>query len=119
MKMNRTTLKNINNYISQAVKVSDKKWTFSKILCIGILIVTALIVLYSCVAMWYYGDFTPLEYLIPSVFAECAVVSGFYSWKAKEENQIKLDIQRNLILRVVEEQSTSSDDDDDPSEGGY
>ena len=35
-------------------------------------------------------DLTPLAYVIGSVDAVVAVVLGFYYWKAKAENQIKL-----------------------------
>jgi hypothetical protein len=50
-----------------------------------------LVTIFSCVAMWYFNNIDPLIYLIPSVFTECAVVSGFYSYKSKAENEIKLD----------------------------
>lgn len=46
--------------------------------------------LYTMVIIFITGDVTPLEYLIPSVFAELAAATGFYFNKAKAENQIKL-----------------------------
>lgn len=111
----------IENIMSPKV---EKNWTFSKILCISILFGTLVIALYACGAMWYFGDFSALEYLITAVFAECAVVTGFYSWKAKEENKIKLDIKRQILLATLNNNSSSSttnfDDEeeyDDPPDG--
>lgn len=72
--------------------------------------------------MWYFGDFSSLEYLISAVFAECAVITGFYSWKAKEENKIKLDIKKQILLATLRNDCslTVSDDEenyDDPPDG--
>ena len=36
------------------------------------------------------GDTSPLAYLIPAVFTEFATCTGFYYWKARAENVIKL-----------------------------
>ena len=82
----------INRYVETIFSNKvDKKWSFSKILVITIFIITILVTIFSCVAMWYFNNIDALVYLIPSVFAECATMSGFYSYKAKAENEIKLD----------------------------
>lgn len=66
------------------------KKEFSKILiCIAItnvLIVTAA----TFVMMFITLDLSPLEFLIPAVYAEFAAATGFYYNKAKAENLIKL-----------------------------
>ena len=94
----------------------EKKWTFSKFLVLGVCISTLIITIFSCIAMWYFNNIDPLCYLIPAVFAECATVTGFYSYKAKAENEIKLDTQRKLITAIIREQSGNVPEDED-SEG--
>ena len=58
---------------------------------------TALIVISSFVIMWRTGDTSPLAYIIPGIFAELSAATGFYYWKAKAENQIKLDAWRKKL----------------------
>lgn len=82
---------------------TEKKWTFSKLLVLGVCITTILVTIFSCIAMWYFNNIDSLCYLIPAVFAECATVTGFYSYKAKAENEIKLDTQRKLITAIIRE----------------
>ncbi len=91
----------------------EKKWTFSKLLVLGVCIITILVTIFSCVAMWYFNNIDPLCYLIPAVFAECATVTGFYSYKAKAENEIKLDTQRKLITAIIREQAGVDPEDYD------
>lgn len=68
----------------------SKKKEFSKILWVTAMIHAVALSLYTMVIIFITGDTTPLEYLIPSVFAELAAATGFYFNKAKAENQIKL-----------------------------
>lgn len=91
----------------------EKKWTFSKLLVLGVSAATIIITIFSCIAMWYFNNIDPLCYLIPAVFAECATVTGFYSYKAKAENEIKLDTQRKLITALIREQTGVNPDDVD------
>lgn len=109
-KVKQTTNTYIESIFSQK---KEKKWTFSKILVLAVCVVTALVTIFSCVAMWYFNNVDPLCYLIPAVFAECATVTGFYSYKAKAENEIKLDTQRKLITALIQEQSGRNPDDID------
>lgn len=95
----------------------EKKWTFSKLLVLGVCIATLIITIFSCVAMWYFNNIDPLCYLIPAIFAECATVTGFYSYKAKAENEIKLDTQRKLITAIIREQAGGTSEDYEDSEG--
>ena len=66
------------------------KKEFSKVLWAVALIHAAVISVFTIVAVIITGDLTPLDSLIPSVFAELAAATGFYYNKAKAENQIKL-----------------------------
>lgn len=67
-----------------------KKKEFSKVLWVAAMVHAVTLSLYTMVIIFITGDTTPLEYLIPSVFAELAAATGFYFNKAKAENQIKL-----------------------------
>ena len=67
-----------------------KKREFSKLIFIGVGIVTIFVTLFSCYMIWETKDTSALAYLIPAVFAEMAAATGFYYNKAKAENKIKL-----------------------------
>ena len=68
----------------------NKKVEFSKLIFMGVSVVTVAIVLFSCRMIWITMDTSALAYLIPAVFAEMAAATGFYYSKAKAENKIKL-----------------------------
>lgn len=88
----------------------DKKWSFSKIMFLLIFILSVGVAVFSCAIMWIFQDLSMLEYLIAAVFAECAVVSGFYSYKAKTENQLKIQTQQMLIRHFLSEQGVDTED---------
>ena len=67
-----------------------KRTEFSKKIIIFMTIFTVIITAYSLALMWRTGDTSGLAYLIPSVFTEYATATGFYYWKARAENKIKL-----------------------------
>lgn len=67
-----------------------KKTEFSKKILIFMTVFTVIITVYALVLMWKTGDTSGLAYLIPAVFAEYATATGFYYWKARSENKIKL-----------------------------
>lgn len=67
-----------------------KKLEFSKLIFIGVSILTIAVTVFSCAVIWHTMDTTALAYLIPAVFAEMASATGFYYSKAKAENKIKL-----------------------------
>ena len=75
-----------------------------------------LVTLYSLIAMLLLNNIDGLAYLIPAVFGECAVITGFYSYKAKAENTIKLDILRRIVdaeLKKMHFPRCNEDDDQD------
>lgn len=76
-----------------------KKREFSKTILRAVALATVVIVALSFILMWKTGDTTPLAYIIPGIFTELSAATGFYFWKAKAENQIKLDAwrKRNLL----------------------
>lgn len=67
-----------------------KRTEFSKKIIIFMTFFTLAITLYALALMWKTGDTSGLAYLIPAVFTEYATATGFYYWKARTENKIKL-----------------------------
>ena len=67
-----------------------RRMEFSKKLLIWSFTLTACIIIFSLVMIWKTQDLSPLMYLIPAVFAEMGLATGFYYNKAKAENKIKL-----------------------------
>ena len=74
----------------KAAAAAKKKAEFSKLVFLGVSIVTIAITVFSCRMIWLTMDTSALAYLIPAVFAEMASATGFYYTKAKAENKIKL-----------------------------
>lgn len=80
-----------------------KKTEFSKVILGVVAVATIAIIIASFVIMWRTGDTSPLAYIIPGIFTELSAATGFYYWKAKAENQIKLDTWRkNKQLKAPE-----------------
>ena len=63
-----------------------KKVETSKLLLIVSDVMAAVVLVSAIVAVFILRDPTPLEYLIPAVFALASASHGFYYWKAKAEN---------------------------------
>ena len=67
-----------------------KKIEFSKLIMLTVGAVTIIVTAFTLFMVWETKDLSPLAYLIPAVFAELSVGTGFYYSKAKAENRIKL-----------------------------
>ena len=67
-----------------------KKTEFSKLIMLVVGAVTVIVTAFTLYMIWKTQDLSPLGYLIPAVFAELSVGTGFYYSKAKAENRIKL-----------------------------
>ena len=67
-----------------------KKREFSKVILTAVSIATALVVVASFVLMFLTRDLSPLSFIITGCFAELASATGFYYWKAKNENMLKI-----------------------------
>ena len=67
-----------------------RKMEFSKKIMLVVGAVTILVTAFTILMVWKTQDLSPLAYLIPAVFAELSVGTGFYYSKAKAENRIKL-----------------------------
>ncbi len=62
---------------------------FSKKILYVLWISTTIVVFFAFVLMWKFGDLSPLNVIIGGLFAELATSTGFYYWKAKNENMAK------------------------------
>lgn len=90
-----------------------KKKEFSKTILRTVAAATLVIVVFSFALMWKTGDTSPLAYLIPGIFTELSAATGFYFWKAKAENEIKLDAlrrQKKLEQQQPENETTPGDE---------
>lgn len=63
---------------------------FSKKILYVLWVSTTIVVALTFVLMWRTGDLSPLSYIIGGLFTELATSTGFYYWKAKNENMIKI-----------------------------
>lgn len=85
------------------------KKEFSKVLVTLILVVTLAVIIFSMVMIYITKDTSPLAYLIPAVFTETATATGFYYYKARAENELKIkrqvyeDERRHKIIMKREE----------------
>ena len=67
-----------------------KKREFSKVLLFWIAAFTFAVTVFGCILAWITRDTSLFAYLIPACFGELATATGFYYYKAKAENEIKL-----------------------------
>ena len=63
---------------------------FSKKILYVLWVSTTIVVALAFVLMWRTGDLSPLSYIIGGLFTELATSTGFYYWKAKNENMMKI-----------------------------
>ena len=73
-----------------AHKETKNKKEFSKIMASISVAMWLLVNIFGLAMMAITLDLSPLAYILPSIDAVVAVVLGFYYWKARAENQIKL-----------------------------
>ena len=71
-------------------RTKKPKHEFSKLILMCVGAVTFVVTAFNLVMVWKTNDLSPLAYLIPAVFTELGVGTGFYYSKAKAENRIKL-----------------------------
>jgi hypothetical protein len=74
----------------KSAAAAKKKVETSKLIFVGVSVLTVAITVFACRMIWITKDTSALAYLIPAVFTEMAAATGFYYNKAKAENKIKL-----------------------------
>lgn len=72
------------------MRLHKKKREFSKIMAVIAISMWVFVNLFGMAMVVFTLDTSPLMYVIPSVDAVVAAIIGFYLWKARAENQIKL-----------------------------
>lgn len=82
---------------------NNKKMEFSKKILIVAAIINIIVIAFTFLMIWVTKDVSPLIYLIPSVATEVATGTGFYYWKARLENSIKLRKEYGLSREEIEE----------------
>ena len=80
-----------------------KKMEFSKKIFYIVITLFIIVLVYSMALMWKTGITDGLAYLIPSVGTIAATAIGFYYWKAKAENTIKLSKKYEMSLDEIKE----------------
>lgn len=70
--------------------IKQKKIEFSKIIFWLLFALNAYIILFASAMIWRTMDLSPLAYLIPAESGVFAIATGFYFWKARAENKLKL-----------------------------
>lgn len=79
-----------------------RHYEFSKIIIVYSNAFLLLVTILSFILMFKVGDLTPLTYIIPSVATGAATSCGFYFWKSKAENIIKLRKQHGELAEDIE-----------------
>ena len=52
-------------------------------------IIEVLLLLFTCIIVVALGDASPIYYMVTAISTEFAAATGFYYWKAKNENRYK------------------------------
>lgn len=79
------------------------KKEFSKKIFNIVITLFVIVLFYSMALMWKTDNTEGLMYLIPSVGTLASVTVGFYYWKAKMENLIKLRKEHDMSIEEVKE----------------
>lgn len=83
--------------------MNKPKTEFSKKIFNIVITLFIIVLFYSMALMWKTDNTDALAYLIPSVSGLSATCVGFYYWKARLENKIKLSKEYDVSLDEVEE----------------
>ncbi len=68
-----------------------EKKEFSKVIFVLVTAMVTVVTLFSMAMIFVTRNLSPLNFLIPAVFAELAAITGFYFNKAKAENVKKIE----------------------------
>lgn len=88
------------------------KKEFSKKIFNIVITLFIIVLFYSMALMWKTNMTDGLMYLIPSITGLTTTCVGFYYWKAKMENVIKLSKENNMSIDEVKEVETNMDNYD-------
>ena len=97
-------------------KENKPKKDFSKKIFNIVITLFIIVIFYAMALMWKTNNTDGLMYLILSVGTLASVTIGFYYWKAKMENMIKLGKENNITLDDVKGIENNMEDYDVKSE---
>lgn len=102
-------------------KKETKRFEFSKIMALVAVFMWLLVNFFGMAMVVFTLDTSPLMYVVPSVDAVVAAIIGFYLWKARAENEIKLQRLYGVDVNVKDDGGVSYSatytpacDDDEP-----
>ena len=75
-----------------------------------VIILFIIVIFYAMALMWKTETTDGLMYLIPAVGTLASVTVGFYYWKAKMENMVKLSKENDIALEEIKEIESTMDD---------
>lgn len=82
-------------------KENKPKKEFSKRIFNIVITLFIIVIFYAMVLMWKTNTTDGLMYLIPAVGTLASVTIGFYYWKAKMENIVKLSKENDMSIDDV------------------
>ena len=82
-------------------KESKPKKEFSKKIFNIVITLFIIVIFYAMALMWKTNTTDGLMYLIPAVGTLASVTIGFYYWKAKMENIVKLSKENDMSIDDV------------------
>ena len=91
-------------------KENKPKKEFSKKIFNIVITLFIIVIFYAMVLMWKTNTTDGLMYLIPAVGTLASVTIGFYYWKAKMENMVKLSKENDIALEEIKEIESTMDD---------
>ena len=91
-------------------KENKPKKEFSKKIFNIVITLFIIVIFYAMALMWKVGTTDGLMYLIPAVGTLASVTVGFYYWKAKMENMVKLSKENDIALEEIKEIESTMDD---------
>ena len=82
-------------------KENKPKKEFSKKIFNIVITLFIIVIFYAMALMWKTNTTDGLMYLIPAVGTLASVTIGFYYWKAKMENMIKLSKENSMSIDEI------------------
>ena len=82
-------------------KENKPKKEFSKKIFNIVITLFIIVIFYAMALMWKTNTTDGLMYLIPAVGTLASVTIGFYYWKAKMENMVKLSKENNMSIDEI------------------
>ena len=93
-------------------KENKQKKEFSKKIFNIVITLFIIVIFYAMALMWKVGTTDGLMYLIPAVGTLTSVTVGFYYWKAKMENIVKLSKENDMSIDEIKSVQVDMDNYD-------